>query len=196
MSQVLRKTPVLTPIMNVPSMQNGVVAQKTFAQVAQDRTTATAQATVGGTVTAGNTVSLTLSHPLLSGGAVSVTYTVQSGDSPASIAEGLASLLNGSAALQYYDIVALAQEATVTIDWPGPLGNLATLSASVSSGATETVTLAPSSGLFSGGGGSIIPVDDARLVRNQSVIQLYGGRPLDTDPATVQFLAQSHAPIK
>jgi hypothetical protein len=77
----------------------------------QTTTTATADAsagtvTIGGTPTAGETVSLTLDNHTLDGsgsagaGAITITHTVSAGDTPASIANALAQAIGGSDALK------------------------------------------------------------------------------------------------
>jgi len=55
---------------------------------------------IGGTVTTGNTVTITPHNPALSGGLKNITYTVVAGDTLTSIAKSLAALINADATLK------------------------------------------------------------------------------------------------
>jgi hypothetical protein len=55
---------------------------------------------VGGSATAGDTLTITTTNAALSGGSESVTYTVLSGDTTVSMAEGLAAAINADTALE------------------------------------------------------------------------------------------------
>ncbi|HEY9785108.1 MAG TPA: RHS repeat-associated core domain-containing protein, partial [Candidatus Obscuribacterales bacterium] len=76
----------------------------------------TSPATIGGKATSGDTLTLTVKHPALSGGQTAVNYVVQSGDTLASIAAGLASAINGSSALQAIGVSA-TNSAAATLPW-------------------------------------------------------------------------------
>lgn len=73
-------------------------------------------AEIGGTPTAGDTVTLTVNNPILSGGTDSVTYTVQSGDTNISIAAGVAALVNANTNLTGIGIKAVT-DGTATLSW-------------------------------------------------------------------------------
>ncbi|HEY9775912.1 MAG TPA: hypothetical protein V6C81_19270 [Planktothrix sp.] len=92
--------------------------------------TGTCTATVGGTITAGNTVTITTHDPALAGGQKSDTYTVVSGDTTTTIATGLKNLINADTSLQAIGVSATSSGAVVTMS-----------STSTSGGATETLTL-------------------------------------------------------
>ncbi|HEY9785109.1 MAG TPA: RHS repeat-associated core domain-containing protein [Candidatus Obscuribacterales bacterium] len=65
---------------------------------------------------AGKDVSITVKHPVLPGGQTAVNYVVQSGDTLASIAAGLASAINGTSALQAIGVSA-SSTANATLPW-------------------------------------------------------------------------------
>lgn len=97
--------------------------------------------TVGGTITAGDNLTLVVTP---SGGAgITVTYTLLSTDTLTTAAAGLAAAVNANTGLQTAGITAVAAGAVVTLEWgtgtvaPGITGSVA--SATV---ATESLTLA------------------------------------------------------
>ena len=67
--------------------------------------TGTCTATVGGTVTSGNTVTITTHDAGLGGGQEADTYTVMSGDTLTSIATGLTNAINADTSLQAIGVV-------------------------------------------------------------------------------------------
>lgn len=101
----------------------------------------TQTAALGGTVTAGNTVTITVYDPALTGGSKAITYTVVSGDTLNSIAAGLASAINADTALQAVAVSATSTNSIVNLKSASI--NNTTYTASVSSGATESISLAP-----------------------------------------------------
>lgn len=132
------------------------------------RTNATETVTLGGTTTTGDTVALTFTQAQLPSGAVTVTYTVISGDTViAEVAAGLASLINSSASLGAFEIYATTVDAVMTVNWPGPVGNFCVMTKAVTGSATETVTLG-NSGVFASGAGPIIVTDNFDFAPNGS----------------------------
>jgi hypothetical protein len=115
------------------------------------RTAATLTATISGTITNADKVTMTLTQPQLPNGKLSVTHTVITSETIQDIAESLASQMNS--AIQAvsrglasniwcttgYDSV--AHEAVVTVNWAGPMGNSAYLTGNVI-GTSETITIA------------------------------------------------------
>lgn len=112
-------------------------------------------ATVGGTVAAGDVVTLTAANANLPGGGAKVEYTTVAGDTTSTIAAALAALVNASTELVGAGISAEAAGSAITLSypsvWPGPAatnsasygqryGNWTTFAGS-STGA-ETVTVA------------------------------------------------------
>lgn len=92
---------------------------------------------IGGSVTVGNTLTITANDVGLSGGTKSKSYTVISGDTLAKIANGLANAINADSALSALGLFATANGATVSL-CTSP-GNTTTFTVSKSSGATETI---------------------------------------------------------
>ncbi len=112
-------------------------------------------ATIGGSVTATDTVGLKFSGPLLPGGNI-VSYTVQGGDSTTSIAAGIATAINADTRLAALGIGASSASAVITVSWPSiapnpgvyppdagtgePVTNPMSVTSALSVGASETVT--------------------------------------------------------
>jgi YD repeat-containing protein len=97
-------------------------------------------ATMSGSATTGDTVSITFYDAALSGGYKTETYTVLSGDTLNSIASGLTSLINADSDLNVTGIAASVAGAVITIK--STSDNATTYSQTTSSGATETITMA------------------------------------------------------
>ena len=93
-------------------------------------------ATVGGTATVGDVVSIKVNNDKLPGGSQTVSRTVQSGDTTSTIASALSSSINGNSNLASIGMTAGASTSVVTITTAGT-----TYSSSTSGGATETITL-------------------------------------------------------
>jgi RHS repeat-associated protein len=100
-------------------------------------------ATVGGTATAGDTLTIKSFNAALPSGAKSVTYTVVSGDTVSSIATNLSAKLNADSDLQKATINATATAAVIGLKYT-PINYPAYL-ASTTGGGTETLTLTMSS---------------------------------------------------
>lgn len=96
-------------------------------------------ATIGGTKTTADTISVQVYDSALGGGTQGVTYSVQSGDNLASIATGVAGAINGNGNLQAIGVSASASGKVVTIQSKSV--NLTTFRATTSSSATETITM-------------------------------------------------------
>ncbi|HEY9681901.1 MAG TPA: hypothetical protein V6C86_10005 [Oculatellaceae cyanobacterium] len=97
---------------------------------------------IGGTVTPGDTITVTVNNTALSGGALQVPYTVQGGDTLASIAQNLVSAINANTTLKHLGVDATAiikegklPEFQITASAPTPT----TYSISANAGATESV---------------------------------------------------------
>ena len=96
-------------------------------------------ARIGGTVTVGNVLTITVSDPSLSGGQEVVNYTVTTGDTLASIATNMAAAITADANLKTLGVNAAATSGLIKIRSVSP--NVTTYSSSTSGGATETITL-------------------------------------------------------
>ena len=101
--------------------------------------TGTATATVGGTVTTGDTLTITVHDTGLSGGQQAVNYTVQAGDTLTSIAAGLTSAINANSNLSAIGVTASSTAAVITLSSTSV--NVTSYSQSTSGGATETIAL-------------------------------------------------------
>ncbi|HIA52074.1 MAG TPA: LysM peptidoglycan-binding domain-containing protein [Candidatus Melainabacteria bacterium] len=95
---------------------------------------------LGGTVTAGNVLTVTVKDPALSGGQKAVSYTVVGGDTLATIANNLATNINLDTALQAIGVAANAQAGKTFINIRSASANLTTYTPSTSGGATATMT--------------------------------------------------------
>ncbi len=101
--------------------------------------TGTSKATVGGTVTAGNVLTITVYDAGLSGGSKAVNYTVLSGATLTTIATGIRNAINADSALTAIGVTATSSAAVVTL--LSTSVNVTSYASSVSGGATETLTL-------------------------------------------------------
>jgi RHS repeat-associated protein len=100
---------------------------------------------VGGTKTTGNVLTLLVNDAGLTGGQESVSYTVGSGDTLASIASGLASAINADTSLASIGVTASANSTVVNV--LSSSINFTTYATNESTGATETLVLAPGAAL-------------------------------------------------
>ena len=96
-------------------------------------------ATIAGTVTLSNIVYLTFTSSSISGSPVTVSYTVQSGDTTSTIASGLATAINSNSALSAAFLTGSASGAVVYMSYPSTLSPVPTFSQSV--GKVETATI-------------------------------------------------------
>jgi RHS repeat-associated protein len=101
--------------------------------------TGTCKATVGGTVTAGNVLTITVFDAGLAGGSKAVNYTVLSGATLTTIATGIRNAINADTALAAVGVTATSSAAVVTL--LSTSVNVTSYTSSVSGGATGTLTL-------------------------------------------------------
>jgi RHS repeat-associated protein len=101
--------------------------------------TGTSKATVGGTVTAGNVLTITVFDSGLAGGQKAVNYTVLAGATLTTIATGIRNAINADSALAAIGVTATSSAAVVTL--LSTSVNVTSYTSSVSGGATETLTL-------------------------------------------------------
>jgi hypothetical protein len=127
-----------------------------WASSASDMPANQVTATIGGAVTATDTVGITFTSPLIPGGKT-VSHAVVGGDSTTTIAAGVAAAINADATLSSLGIGAASANAVVTVSWPSyapnpvayppgtgtgePVANLMSFAGALSGGATETVTI-------------------------------------------------------
>jgi len=96
-------------------------------------------AVIGGTVTANDILTITVSDPALSGGQTPVNHTVLSTDTPTTIATAFKTAIMGSSSLSALGVTATSAGPVLTIKSAST--NATTYFQSVSSGATETLAL-------------------------------------------------------
>lgn len=105
-----------------------------------DKANRTSVANLGGTITAGNTVTITVNDAALSGGTKSKTYTILVSDTLASVATALASAINADTALAAIGVTAVANGTSVYVS--STSANQTSYSSSTSGGATITISMA------------------------------------------------------
>jgi RHS repeat-associated protein len=91
--------------------------------------------TIGGTITAGDIISLTVDNPSLAGGQTTVSYTTISTDTPTSVATGLTHAVNVSTALNTLGVGATSSAAILSLH-SDPY-----YTTSTNGGATETLSV-------------------------------------------------------
>lgn len=105
-----------------------------------DKSNRTAAVTLGGTVTVGNTLTITVNDAALSGGTKSETYTVVGGDTLTTIATSLTTLINADSSLAAIGVTATSNGAVILVSSTSV--NQTTYASSTSGGATETISIA------------------------------------------------------
>jgi RHS repeat-associated protein len=118
--------------------------QNYFAYDAASNRTAVQQSSVsriklGGTVTTGNVLTITVKDSSLSGGQQAVNYTVVGGDTLSTIATKFAAAITSNANLLALGVIASANGSEIRIKSASP--NITTYSQSTSGGATTTISL-------------------------------------------------------
>lgn len=111
-------------------------------------------ATIGGSVTTGDVVTLKILSGNIHAGSESVSYTTVGGDTTTTIATALAAAINADTVLNSIGVQATSAAAVITITFPSAVSNInatpsspflqnqITISSTVSGSATETVTVA------------------------------------------------------
>ncbi|MCA9815504.1 MAG: hypothetical protein KC652_10355 [Cyanobacteria bacterium HKST-UBA01] len=120
-------------------------------------------ATLGGTVTAGDTISITVNDESLPASSEKISYVVGSGDSLADIAAELSAAITANSNLQSIGVNATSVSNLIRLHSASP--NITTFEESLSSGATETVTMS--------------------TVLNGVETAIFGGTPTNTDVLTI-----------
>jgi len=142
---------------------------------------------VGGTITSGDTAALTLTSTGIVGSPVTVTYTCSSTDTTATVAVGLANLINANAALIAASIYAGVSGSVVTVYWPTGISVTVSEATTPTTGG-PTLTLASGSAattgalataLYTGSGGNLVQVVLANGTQvntiTATVVPPYGG---------------------
>lgn len=181
----------------------GGLDYKSPAQMAADygRTNATVAATIGGTITPGNTPTITLTHKALPGGSVSYTHTVVASETTAGVAAALSDGLDAAIAASGVSLpiatgvgtTTLASESIITVNWNGPVGNSGVLSFATLG--TLTATLAPVGGALTGGSGVVFAGNNFTYQYRNSVLTFYYGKAYRPDSVLLAKLLADNMPI-
>jgi hypothetical protein len=149
------------------------------------RLDATGTVTFTGSVTAGDTCSITLVCGVFPGGVVQVSTLAVSGDTLTSIADRLLTLLNSNAVLKLFGVSAslaiVSTNPVITIAWPGPIGNLAILQGQ-SYLNSETATLGGTAT-----NGDVVTVSMTGTIPGNNAKLAVGGTATQNDVITVSF---------
>ncbi len=189
------QAPTLLPNFNPQVTGNGTLSNVSPANLLAEfpRTPSSTSAVIGGTITAGDTVSLKINAAVLPNDLLEVTYTVLSSDTVDTIAAALADLINESLVAQQFGYFATVDLATVTVNQQSAVGNFATVTSAVTGSATETVTIATPA--LSGGAGPTIPLDNFGYVYNGSNLMFWMYKPVELDYALLSSLCTQGYPV-
>jgi len=171
---------------------------------------ATQTATVGGTITAGDVLGITVTA---NGTAVALSHTVLLAETTDTIAVAFAALVNGNATLAGAGVTATEATSVLTFHWPAAtsvifsksvpsaasetitLTGNATETMTYAASATETVTFSPSNGVMSGGSGPIIPVNNFNYSLGSNLQSFFYGRPVNIGSNVISALVRDGMPI-
>lgn len=202
------QNPQLYPSMDFPSSSGAgtldVLAPSKYLSTFP-RVDATVTATVGGTITNLDTITLTFTNKIIpaigsgaAGAYTTAAYTVVTADTTTTVADALESLVNLDAnlsALGVYATKAGTSNATrVILRQSGPIGNSTTVTATVSGSATETLTFG-ASGVMAGGSGPIIPIASFPFVYNGQTFHFDYAKPQNVDSGLLSALITSGRPV-
>lgn len=150
---------------------------------ANPRADATATATIGGSATSGDILTIEAANPVFPAGLISHTYTVGGSDTLDTIADELAQLFNDDPVAAGFGLRADVEAAVITFHQGGPVGNFTALSANPTQ---DKITIAGTAltgdqitVLFSGA--ALGPVTAA------TVLAAIGGTTTPTDTVALTF---------
>lgn len=161
-------------------------------------------ATIGGTITAGDKVGITVNSGEFLDGAQTVTYTVVGGDTTTTIAAALVALLNQVTDMVQNGYSCSNSGAVITFAAEGTDPNLTVTAPAVTGAATETVTIGTSGTVgtetftvvaFTGGSGPICVTKDFRYQNGANVESFNAGRQRVVDYNTLKNLVSQGAPV-
>lgn len=115
-------------------------------------------ATIGGSVTTGDIISLTASNSAIPALPATASYAVLGTDTTTTIAAAIASAVNASNSMGAAGITASSSGAVITLSQPGAMSNATSWSKTVSGAQTETITYS-NAGAMSGGAGAYVMSD-------------------------------------
>lgn len=119
-------------------------------------TTTPSIATIGGTITVGDTLTLIATSTALTGSPIQVTYTVKAGDTTTTIATALAAAVNTQPVLVAAGVYASSTNAVITLYWPSTTSPTIVWSSGVTGAATETIIFSTGVAATSGGTASAL----------------------------------------
>lgn len=155
------ENPTLVPNFDQNVAVNGIVGAQSPAQylVNNPRVDATANAILGGSVTNGDTLSLTVTLATLSGGSETVSYKAVTADTITTVAEGLANAINNDGNLGALGIFAemggTSEGTQLVLHANGPVGNLAVMTMA-NSGSSETFLIGSGTTAVANAAGTIV----------------------------------------
>ena len=140
-----------TPVVSITSASTNATTYTTSVTGTETMTLGnnlggTQTATIAGTITTGNTLTVTIHNTALAGGVEAVTYTVLGGDTLISVAAGIATAMNADTKLQAIGVSASASpamQAAWSQSWSGNAGTSPGMNAdtvSATDGGSNTVT--------------------------------------------------------
>lgn len=193
----------------VPNFYDSVVNSKggldatSPAQMAKNfvRTNAVVTATIGGSITAGNTPTIILTHKQFPTGSVSYQHTVVTSETLAGVAAALSDGLDAAIAATGIALpietsvgtTTLASESVISLLWSGPIGNSAVLSFSTLG--TLTSTLSPVGGGLTGGGGVVFAGNNFNFQYRGSMLSFFYGKAYRPDAGLLAALVAAGMPI-
>lgn len=150
--------------------------------------------TIGGTITNLDTITVNVNLGVLPGGKIAKTISVTGSDTVTTMAQKVVQAFADDATFQAYGGVIYAAGAVVTVKMPGLLGNEATLTRTLSGGATLTGTIS-NSGAFSGGSGPVIPHKTFSFSYAGNTLLFEAGKPAIVNAGIVKELAANKQPV-
>ena len=169
--------------------QNALASQAGFLK-AYPRVSATATATISGSVANNDVLNLVITSPLFATQTVSITAAT--GDTVSNLAEKFVKAIESNAVLSAFGIFGTSVLGVVTLNHPGPVGNFTGSTESVSPG-SETITL--SAATLSGGTGAIIPYQGFTVSHRGLNVHFNTGEPRQVDILFLKDLVNSGSPI-
>lgn len=140
------------------------------------RVMATITLTVAGSITDGDIITVNLNLATLTGGKIAKAIAIVGADTVSTVAAKIAKAFNQDADFQQAGGNAYTALGVVTFQWPGMVGNVVTLTRTLSVSATVTGTIS-NSGAFSGGSGPIYPLEDFSVTYQNTFQQFRAGCP-------------------
>ena len=147
---------------------------------------------IGGTLAAGDVVTVAITNPVLGSGAIDIAYTVTATDTAASIAYELAQGIMANATLQRFGFTAEADPLTdaLLVYQASAVGNFSTLVFSTTGAETGTVTQ------MTGGAGPITPIENFIFAGSGGVQSFWFGIPVAVGYALLSQMVNQGLPVR